>query len=235
MTNAHIAQYFLFTEGEKPLVSCTVRKGSPASPAYKAALLYLPPSWISANPDTLTSAHPTGTGEHDYAFLGITQSAVSNQTLPTSFPSLKITFNLPPDGTQILLGGYPAGFLSGSAIQGSLGSTLALGSIHERFTYANNTADLLSLGGSAAAQQGSSGGAVVTLTGEAIGVIVTSTGETQTGARDLRAITFGHIERSMVENSGSGMTFLFSQNIGVQKMRFSETSTSLRNILLEKF
>jgi hypothetical protein len=231
VTNAHIAQYFLLAENEIPLASCSIRQGSPAVKAYEGALLYLPPSWLSANPDTLITRNPSGTGEDDFALIGITKTA-TKEPLPSSFPVLPIGSFSPRTGISVLIGGYPAGFLSSAVIQGSLSSTLALASIQEQLTFSSNHVDLLSLGGSAAAQQGASGGTVATLEGDAVGVVVTSTMEQTTSERDLRAITFGHINRSLIKNGETGLLALLDRPIPLQRVRFFETGALLREQLL---
>lgn len=231
VTNAHIAQYFLLAEGDTPLASCSIRQGSPATKAYEGTLLFLPPSWLATNPDTLITRNPSGTGEDDFAFIGITKTA-TNERLPTSFPALPVGSFSPRADVSVLIGGYPAGFLSGAVIQGSLSSTLALASIQEQLTFGSNHIDLLSLGGSAAAQQGASGGTVTTLEGDAVGVVVTSTMEQTTSERDLRAITFGHINRSLIKNGETGLLTLLDRPVSLQRVRFFETATLLREQLL---
>ncbi len=84
LTNAHIAQYFLLATDPNQHISCVLRVGTPARDAYKAALVFISPAWLEANPKTITTLHPTGSGEHDYALLAILTSATS-APLPTTF------------------------------------------------------------------------------------------------------------------------------------------------------
>ena len=73
LTNAHVAQFFLLKDYiVKNNVDCIIRTGSPASAAYRAELLYLPPAWITANASQLKDEEAVGTGEDDYAFLIVT-------------------------------------------------------------------------------------------------------------------------------------------------------------------
>ena len=52
MTNAHVAQFLLLEETEEfGETDCIIRTGNPASPRYRAELLYLPPAWIEENAD----------------------------------------------------------------------------------------------------------------------------------------------------------------------------------------
>jgi len=73
LTNAHVAQYLLIAETDRlGEADCTVRGGNPASPLYRAELLYLPPAWILENAALIDVALPSGTGERDYALLFVT-------------------------------------------------------------------------------------------------------------------------------------------------------------------
>jgi hypothetical protein len=199
LTNAHIAQTFLFEDfPSEDFVNCIIRTGSPARSAHKAKLLYLSPDWIEDNQDNLTVEEPTGTGEHDYAFLYIYESLTAAQ-LPETFPYVELDTSEEPHalGAEFLIGAYPAGLLGGRTIQNDLYAATSITKVAERYTFKETTIDLISLGGSIVAQQGSSGGAVVDERGRMIALISTSSLGGTTADRDLRAITLAHIERSL--------------------------------------
>ncbi|XKT75275.1 MAG: serine protease [Patescibacteria group bacterium UBA2103] len=199
LTNAHIAQYLLLKDyPTENSIECTIRTGSPATPAYIADLAYISPQWIYENADELTKDNPTGTGKDDFALLTITGPAPF-QKLPESFPFIPLSFNEASVGESVISAGYPASFLEPEAIQRNLVQIRAAGTIQDIYTFNKTTVDVLSLGGVPLAQQGASGGAVVDGTGTLRGIVVTSSLETNTQERDLRAISTGHIARSFME------------------------------------
>jgi len=238
LTNAHIAQYFLLenypTEG---FVNCLIRTGSPAKATYKATLLHLSSPWVSENASAITTENPLGTGEHDFALLLIDE-ALGNEVLPETFaftkPNTEETAILRND--EILVGAYPAGFLGTKTIQQSLYASTAITKAMEFYTFKSGSLDVISLGGTVVAQQGSSGGAVVSRKGEMVGLISTSSGGETTDDRDLRAISLSHIERSLVEHNGTTLEELLSGNIEQKATDFNETvASSLLQILVSTF
>lgn len=205
LTNAHVAQFFLLTDyPTEGNVRCVIRTGSPARPSYGAELLYISPEWIRENAHDLAEQNPSGTGENDYAFVRITESVKRETPLPEKFPFLSFdTANEQDIGENVLLTGYPAGFLGSFEIESNLHAVSSLATIGGIYTFGTNTPDLVSVGGSAVAQKGSSGGAVIEMaTGKLISLVVTSTEAATTGERDLRAITLSHIERSLLRSQG---------------------------------
>lgn len=207
LTNAHVAQYFLLADRG---VSCVVRSGGPATDKYKAQLIFISPAWLSANASVLTQTNPIGTGEHDIALLAVTGSATSDP-LPASFSALALA-SVPPDAnTPVVIGSYGAQFLESSTIQSSLFPTLVFGSVKNVYTFGTNTIDVLDLGGSAAAQEGSSGGGVATADGKLSGTIVTSTIAGDTSTRQLDAITASYIRADYASETGGALDTLLSQ------------------------
>jgi S1-C subfamily serine protease len=206
LTNAHVAQYFLLADKG---ASCTIRTGSPAADSYKAALIYLPATWVSANADILTTIEPSGTGEYDFAFLAVTKSVTRN-ALPASFPFVPLASSPPGTGTPIVIASYGAQFLESSQIQYSLSPTVVFGSVKDIFTFKANTIDVLALGGSAAAQEGSSGGGVADASGSLVGTITTSTTKGATDTRSLDAITTSYIRSAYASETGSALDLLLS-------------------------
>ncbi|MCX6703376.1 MAG: serine protease [Candidatus Zambryskibacteria bacterium] len=214
LTNAHVAQYFLLKDfnNKKDFISCTIRTGNPAYPAYTAELAYISPRWIAEHKKDILLASPKGTGEYDYAFLRIT-GRTDKTPLPPSFSFIS------PDliefteiGTPAVLVSYPAGFLGGQSIVQGLYQSSAIINVSDRYTFGDNTVDLISLGGSVVAQKGSSGGAVVNNTGSLIGLISTSSDGDTTGARELRAITLSYINRDLIKNANTTISSIASNS-----------------------
>lgn len=234
LTNAHVAQALLLKDyPEKDSVVCTIRKGSPATSAYTAELVYLSPQWIFENASALREDMPSGTGEHDFALLQI-NGATEFSSLPQTFSYLPISYKEQDTGNEVISAGYPASFLESEAIRRSLSLISVAGTIQDIFTFTRTTVDVLSLGGIALAQQGASGGAVVNPQGSLVGLIVTSSLETDTGARDMRAITTGHIARSFALQHGTSFASYIMGSISEKKKEFEETvSPILRETVLQ--
>lgn len=227
LTNAHIAQYLLLRDYPfKNAVDCVIRTGNPAGAQYRAQLLYLPPAWIDENASQITAEHGLGTGENDYAFLLINETTNPQATLPVSFTNIAMTAATPDTGEQVLVAGYPAGFLDAINIEKNLYMTSAFTLIGKLYTF-NDPAqvDVVSLGGTVVSQGGSSGGAVVrTYDGKLTGLIATATSGTTTADRDLRAITIGYINRSLAAQGEGGIAEFFSRNISQEASDFANTT-----------
>lgn len=219
LTNAHVAQYYLLKDYlTKDFLDCAIRTGSPASPTYKADLIFISPSWIKNNYKNITSTDPYGTGENDLALLLIKSKIIPTDNLPPVFPFVAPDYNEESVSvkTPVLLAGYPAGFLGGIAIQKDLWPVSAGVSILDIFTYSEKPSyniDVFSIGGSVVAQKGSSGGAVVSQkSGKLLGIIVTSTEASETSGRDLRAISIAHISRTLNTELGFSLADFLSAN-----------------------
>ncbi|MEK9131454.1 MAG: serine protease [Patescibacteria group bacterium] len=209
LTAAHVGQFFLLKDyPTKGSVVCTARTGSPAKNEYELELVYLPPEWIEHNLTNITDENPQGTGEYDFAILKIVRriDRSSKELLPHPFPHLPLISpdKIPQVGTILLQSAYPAGFLGGVITNLSLYNASALTTVNQLFTFGTSTqaVDLFGLEGTILAQKGSSGGAVITDAGKLAGVIVTSTVGTRTDERTLRALTIGHIDRTLFNRSG---------------------------------
>ena len=236
ITNAHAAQYFLLKDYPTPgNIQCVLRAGNPAQPKYTAELLLVSPQWVYDNASMIVSQDPTGTGEHDYAFLRINGTTNPHVSLPPSFPYLEADTReeAVAVGDQALVAGYPAGFLGGIAIQRDLYVSSSVTPVREIFTF-ETLIDLFSIGGSIVAQKGSSGGPVVSSTGKLVGVIVTSTDSDTTGGRDLRAITLAHVDRSLARHSATSISKLLSGNLENEAFDFQTgTAPTLTRLLTE--
>lgn len=227
LTNAHIAQYFLLTSRN---VSCTIRAGSPATDAYTASLIYISPLWVRANADILTQFSPSGTGEYDFAFLAVTKPA-QFRTLPLSFPFIPLATTPPNTGTPVVIASYGAQFLESSQIQSSLFPTIVFGSVKDVFTFVTNTIDVIALGGSAAAQEGSSGGGVADAYGKLVGTITTSTTKGETSTRKLDAITASYIRSEYASETGQALDLLLAETTSTSISNFAPHMPALESIL----
>lgn len=227
LTNAHVGQFFLLTDRG---VSCIIRTGSPAADAYRAALLYISPPWLRANANVLTESNPKGTGKYDFAFLAVTESATA-LPLPASFPSIALGMAPPPAGTPIAVASYGAQFLTADQIRSTLFPTVVFGTVKEVLTFALDTIDVLALGGSAAAQEGSSGGGVVDKNGELLGVLTTSSMDGDTASRNLNAITASYIRSEYENETGTTLDRLFAEPLTAAAHDFSLQAPDLESIL----
>jgi len=227
LTNAHIAQYFLLADRG---ASCTIRSGSPAADRYKAALMYLSPAWLRANATAITEAQPSGTGEYDFALLAVTGSATS-AALPSAFSALSLATRPPVANTPIVIATYGAQFLESSQVLSSLFPTIVFGSVKEVFTFMTNTIDVLALGGSVAAQEGSSGGGVADASGALVGTITTSTVEGATATRSLDAITASYIRAEYANETGGTLDLLLAKDPPTAAADFASQIPALEAIL----
>jgi len=222
LTNAHVAQYFLLSESKRTNLECVVRHGAPAKALWKAEVLYVPPIWIEEHAKNITEERPTGTGEHDYALLRI-KSALDGTPLLPAFPALTpdTRENIAFLDDPMLTASYPAEFLSGGSAQFSLFPVSALTTVRELLTFGSGKVDIISLGGIAAAQSGSSGGATVNAWGRLVGIITTTSEGETTAERDLRAVTLFYIDRDMGIQSGSNLSSLLSGDIAQKASDFN--------------
>lgn len=227
LTNAHVAQYFLLADLG---VSCVIRSGSPAKDSYIASLEYISPEWINANKNVLTEASPVGTGEHDFAFLAITKSSTTT-TLPATFPYLSLSTMPPVASTPVGIASYAAQFISSNQISSDLFPTVVYGSIKNIFTFGTNTADVLALGGSAAAQEGSSGGGVADASNELVGTITTSTISGATDTRSLNAIAASYIRADYANETSQPLDFLLAESPSTAVANFAPQISSLESII----
>ncbi len=234
ITAAHVAQLFTLEDylGDGK-VACLVRDGSPARRAYYAEPIYVSTSWIHANPKTLESASPQGTGENDFAILGITDTATSTP-LPGRYSYVPLASGDPQVGDPVAIGSYGAQYLTASEVNTGLYPILVFGSIQDRYTFHTNTVDLISIEGSAASQEGSSGGGITNAQGGLIGVITTSSVSGDFSGRFLNAVTINHIRRSYAADMGANLDSVL-QNNSVSGLinNFAAQSKSLGQFLYE--
>lgn len=229
LTNAHVAAYFLLADRG---VSCKIRTGSPAQDAYLAAPVFVSPTWIRTNAAVLSEQTPLGTGEHDLAFLAITKSA-SRKSLPAYFPFVPLSFTATSIGDTVIIGSYGAQELDAKEIKSSLYPTIVLGSVKKIFTFTRTTIDLISLGGSIAAQEGSSGGGAVNPRGELVGTLTTSTVTGDAALRNINAITSSYVRTAFTKESGQGIDLFLKQSTANAVANFAPQIPILEDLLMQ--
>lgn len=228
LTSAHVAAYFLLADRG---VTCAIRTGSPATSAYTASVAYIPPEWIANDAQLLREEAPLETGEYDFALLAITGSA-SALGVPSVFPSIPLVRSEAPIGAPVVVGSYGAQGLSTSVIENALAPTVAPGSIAQLFTFATTTPDALTVGGSVAAEEGSSGGGVATLDGALAGLITTSSNSGTIASRTLSALTASYLRREYAAETGSSLASLLATAPAAAVAAFAAEASALESILL---
>lgn len=201
LTNAHVALDFLFQDWPTPSITeCVVRTGLPASPAYKAQLMYLPGGYVN---DIITAVPGAGDenfvyGKDDYAILVITGPAHAAVSMPASFPYLSLNFAPPPVNTPVYLLGYASEYASVETLQRSLYQLASPANVNRQgVIQASGNIDTIAFNGNVVGQHGSSGGAVILSGGQLAGLMTffdKNQGQT-TAEKVLNAITAGYIAR----------------------------------------
>lgn len=231
LTVAHVAQSELLAEtlGEGT-ISCVIRTGDPARSAYKAKLIYISAPWLYKNPTTLISSQPMGTGENDFAFLAITESA--GASLPSSFPYVPLSSETAGVGESVYVGGYGAQYLSSAQIRSSLSPDFSDGTVDALYTFHSATQDLLAVLAGKVAQEGSSGGGAVNKDGELIGLITTSEISGDFSTRHVRVLTPLHIKTSFKDDMGQNLSsYLGASSPATLITSFSATRATLGTYL----
>lgn len=225
ITNAHVAQYVLLAKYSRASLTCTIRSGSPSKTLWLADVLYIPPVWVREHAVDIKSQKPTGTGEHDYAFLRIV-SPVGDNPLPTSFPHIvfdtRESIGFVDD--MVLGASYPAEFLGGISIGNSLYAVSSISTIRQLFTFTTNSVDLISIGSVIGAQGGSSGGAVINAWGRLIGIVTTTSNGATTADRDLRAITMSYIDRDLKAQTGMNLKEFLNGDLNIRQANFNNNT-----------
>lgn len=238
MTNAHVAQFLLLEKtGIFGTTDCVIRSGNPASPHYKAELLYISPAWVKTNASLVYDKAPSGTGERDYALLYV-KSDMDNKAISasTTFPALRLNTDLLPrsvTGSEVIASGYPAGDLLKNGADTDLLAKEATTSVTELYTFGSNYADVFAVKGSAIGEQGASGGPIVEASdGRVIGMITTRGDDARDGAGSLRAITISHINRTITEETGFSLSSNLSGNLPYRANIFTTTMAPFLTKLL---
>lgn len=233
LTAAHIAQYFLLKDYPAPgSIACTIRTGSPSTATFEADLLFVSSHWVTANQTILAENAPTGTGESDFALLYITRS-LSGAPLPSPFPYAPLARETVANGERVAIGAYGAEFLAPEQILAGLPVITDEGTVSKRYTFHEDTADLISVSGSLAAQEGSSGGAVLNVKGELVGLITTSSPGSELENRNLRAITPVHVRANFALDQGEPLdAYLKSASLPSLAAAYQERAQALKDILI---
>ncbi len=220
LTNAHVAQYVLLSSQDGINLACVIRTGSPATKAWKADLLYIPPEWVEEHAADIIKTQPSGTGEYDYALLLATESMNSEPVGPLPYLQIETSIDVDVVGSMIVLSAYPAEFSGLAATQQFLLSSAILTPVRNILTFNANTIDVLSFGAVALAQGGSSGGAAVNEAGNLIAIISTTSNKEFIAERDLRGITLSYINRAVTESSGKTLDTILSGSVTEQSAQF---------------
>tara|TARA_B100000745_G_scaffold297281_1_gene243984 strand:+ start:1593 stop:2651 length:1059 start_codon:yes stop_codon:yes gene_type:complete len=236
LTNAHVAQ-FLLLETVEGSTDCIIRTGNPATPTYKADLLYISPAWIQKYAALIDAPNPSGTGERDYALLYVT-AGLNNKPMPRYFPALAINtelISINAIGDPIHAAGYPAEELFASGdLNVDLIPVKVRTRIAELMTFGSNLADLMTISGSPVGEQGSSGGPVLNTNGETIGIISTKGDDEQFGSGSLRALTLSYVDRTIQEETGFTLDSYLGANLPYRSKLFKETLEPFLRGILEK-
>ncbi len=233
LTNAHVAQFILLSESPKINLTCSVRTGSPASPRWKAVVLYIPSVWVDSHYQNINGGNVSGTGEHDYALLYITSDLQGNAvTQPFPYLPIETRANVAFESDHVLVAGYPAEFVGGIVAQQNLYAATSISTIQKLMTFDRDTVDVFSVGGVIEAQGGSSGGPVVNAWRHVVGIIVTTSEGASTAARDLHALSLNYIDRDITALTTKNLEAILSANISLLAAQFSRETTPQ---LLQKY
>lgn len=94
-----------------------------------------------------------------------------------------------------------------------------------------NTIDVLALGGSVAAQEGSSGGGVADASGKLVGTITTSTVSGATDTRSLSAISASYIRAEYANETGRALDLLLAKPTDTSINDFASQIKTLEAII----
>jgi S1-C subfamily serine protease len=233
LTNAHVAQYVLLSQSKEINLICTIRTGSPASPRWRANVLYIPPVWISEHFSDINSDHKVGTGEHDYALLLVTTDTRGNLvTEPFPFLPIDARQHITLQSEMVLGAGYPAEFVGGIVAQQNLYAVTSISKISQLLTFSTSSIDIFNIGGVIEAQSGSSGGPVVNAWRYVIGIITTTSEGATTAQRQLHALTMEYIARDIEIQSGQSLQRILQSDLNKTAENFT---TEIAPSLIQKY
>ncbi|HEC93848.1 MAG TPA: serine protease [Candidatus Kaiserbacteria bacterium] len=238
ITNAHVAQYLLLKNyPHAGATTCVVRTGGPAKARYSASIVFLSSDWIYAHATTTlkTTSHELENGKHDIAILVVSGEAhdpgANANKIPTVFPFVPLGNKAPTANEPVIIGSYAAQFLSQEILENGLYPTFAYDRIKKLYTFASTTADVVALGGTAVAQEGSSGGGVIDANGKLTALIVIGTVTGPTSTRNLAGITAQYIRRAYASESGKSLNTLLGESTTTATKEFSSTEQKLSTYL----
>lgn len=228
LTNAHVAQFLLLKDiSAVKDVSCTVRVGNENADTFSAGLLYISPTWLIKHADTITSEHPRGSGENDFALLYL----IDKNEEASDFPFIPVSFEPSTSeikGQTVILVGYPSSE-EASASEG-YSRKIATTTVANVYTFGSGSADILSLDESVLGHSGASGGPVINHLGKAIGVISTK----DEGTTMLNAITTTHINLRMKEETGFDLQSTIQGDLPSRAKLFNETVSPILGGILNQ-
>ena len=234
LTNAHVAQNFIFSDWPNPsLLNCSIRVGSPAYPLYRATLLYLPEAWMKDYFDQLYAVDDTNYvyGLKDYGLLLVTSRTDPTKDLPKEFPYIPVSIDsVPAKGSFNYMLGYAASFLGGVTILQGLSLVSSPVIVHHVNSLENSgDSDTIAFAGSVAGQHGSSGGAVIDKDGKVTGMPTffdDGQGET-TDDNILNAITLSYVSRDLKKDTGFSLEeFLVRDDLASISRNFVEVKVA---------
>jgi len=214
LTNAHVALPFLLedTKGED-IANCHIRTGSPAKAAYRASLLYLDPSWIEKNLETIEEGALRGTGEGDFALLYVKDAPAG-----TVFPGLPVPFVYAPinESDDVILSGYPAENMSFKSTAKRLPYKAARSEIVSLYSFLDPYVDMVTIRGTELSRSGVSGGPVARASGELLGLMTAVENAKKKDDRKLRAITLSYIDRLVTQKTGIPLTLFINGDLNAR-------------------
>lgn len=210
LTSAHIADSLLVQDvHEEGFMNCFGRTGSPARAAYELGVLFISTEWIKDNPQSLIGQFGR-LQDNDFALLYIKDSLIESP-LPSSFPYIPLPVGQTrvAEGDDVLVAGYPAGFLGFRTLQKDLYAASAVAKINQVSSFEGDKIDLISVTDTILAQQGASGGPLLDRYGDILGIFTTTTLLPTTEGRELTAVSVAHIDVGLQEQAGVNLnTFL---------------------------
>lgn len=235
LTNAHLGQYFVLKDvPEKDSLRCVLRTGSPAKSAFYADVLLFPNAWAQEHPGEFNNPLATGTGEHDWTLLYITEAAPEFARTHFSFITPDTRTSITDIGDSVFIAGYPAGFLDSELIKRSLWPVSTIATVRTLFTFRENTPDLFSVGGTIVAQGGTSGSPAVNAWGRLVGIAVTASEGATTDERDLRFVTLSHIDTDIQRQTGLTLAEFIAGDLHERAQSFYTTEHELMVSLLTR-
>lgn len=191
ISNAHIMSQLAAPD---TTATCVARTGNPSANPTPLTLIYISPKWLAEYGPQIYQDELAGTGENDFALAYLQPKPNTPPQHHVFIPSERIGQFTP--GDTVLGCAYPAEFISADSITSRLYQNCSYINTGKGFTFAKDTFDAISLGGTILARAGVSGGPIVDQFGVLQGIMATSSRENSTSARTLTAITFEHILRS---------------------------------------
>ncbi len=235
LTNAHVGQYHLLTEGTgKSKVNCSVRTGSPARDQYVASLIYISPKWLDSYISSVANkSEGSGSSQRDFALLQVTKAKKGD--LPAHFPFVPLasleTVNSLTAGETVAITGYPAENLDYKEVDKKLATLTATTTISEIRSFDRPYSDVLFLAPSKAGQSGISG-APVTYAGSVVGIAATLSNEKVKKLKGLRALSLPYIDRMVRADVGIPFSSLYSGDIAERtRLTLASLPTDIRKTL----